>query len=112
MLGAVIGDIVGSTYEVHNVKTKDFKLFPRDSHFTDDTVLSVAVAETLLNREHSDMNPRKSYALWYRQYYHRYPDAGYGQMFSQWAGEENFTVQRSYGNGGAMRVSAIGYSKI
>ncbi|MCM1539964.1 MAG: ADP-ribosylglycohydrolase family protein [Blautia sp.] len=110
MFGAVIGDIIGSVYEVHNVKTKDFELFPKGSHFTDDTVLSVAVADALLNREHSDMHPRKSYALWYKQYYRRYPNAGYGQMFSQWAMEDRFSIQRSYGNGGAMRVSAIGYA--
>ena len=67
MLGAVIGDIVGSTYEIHNVKTKDFELFSKESHFTDDTVLSVAVADAILNREQSDISPRKAYAMWYRQ---------------------------------------------
>lgn len=110
MLGAIIGDIIGSTYEIHNVKTKDFELFPKESRFTDDTVLSVAVADALLNREQSDIAPRKAYAMWFRQYYRRYPNAGFGQMFSQWAMTEKFTVQRSFGNGGAMRVSAIGYA--
>lgn len=110
MLGAVIGDIVGSTYEIHNVKTKDFELFPKESHFTDDTVLSVAVADAILNREQSNISSRKTYAMWYKQYYRRYPNAGFGQMFSEWANSGNYTIQRSFGNGGAMRVSAIGYA--
>ncbi len=110
MLGAVIGDIVGSAYEWHNVKTKDFSLFPEGSRFTDDTVLSVAVADALLHREVSGISREKAYAMWYRQYYHRYPDAGFGQMFSEWAEGWEGRVQRSYGNGAAMRVSAVGYA--
>lgn len=109
MLGAVIGDIIGSTYEWHNVKTKDFPLFPKGSRFTDDTVLSVAVADALLHRDLSALSAKKTYAMWYKQYFHRYPDAGFGQMFSKWAEEENYKVQRSFGNGAAMRVSVIGY---
>lgn len=110
MYGAVLGDIIGSTYEWHNVKSEDFNLFPANSTFTDDTVLSVAVAEKILNQDISKMNSRKSYALWYKQYYRRYPNAGFGQMFSKWALSENLHIQRSYGNGAAMRVSAIGYA--
>ncbi len=110
MIGAIIGDIIGSTYECHNVKTKHFELFPKESHFTDDTVLSVAVADALLHRAESRIDPRKAYAMWYKQYYKRYPHAGFGQMFSQWAVAETLTIQRSFGNGGAMRVSAIGYA--
>lgn len=110
MYGAVFGDIIGSTYELHNVKLENFELFPLYSQFTDDTVLSVAIAEKLLNQNNSCMNERKSYALWYKQYYHRYPNAGYGQMFTSWANSENLYIQRSFGNGGAMRVTAIGYA--
>ena len=110
MLGAVIGDIIGSTYECHNVKTKNFMLFPEGSHFTDDTVLSVAVADALLHRAQSIVSPGKTYAMWYKQYYRRYPHAGFGQMFSGWANSEELKIQKSYGNGGAMRVSAIGYA--
>lgn len=106
MYGAVFGDIIGSTYEIHNVKTQDFPLFPAGSTYTDDTVLTIAVAEKLLAQSH--ITPAKSYALWFKQYYRRYPNAGYGQMFRKWALSENLTVQRSYGNGAAMRVSAIG----
>ena len=110
MLGAIIGDIVGSTYEWYNVKTEDFELFPAGSRFTDDTVLSVAVAEKLLNKDRATMGSRKAYALWYKQYYRRYPNAGFGQMFAQWATEDGFRVQRSFGNGAAMRVAAIGWA--
>lgn len=98
MYGAVLGDIIGSTYEWHNVKSEDFNLFPANSTFTDDTVLSVAVAEKILKQEVSKINSRKSYALWYKQYYRRYPSAGFGQMFSEWALSENLQIQRSYGN--------------
>ncbi len=110
MLGAVIGDIVGSTYEWYNVKSENFELFPVNSRFTDDTVLSVAIAEKILNDDKATMNTRKSYALWYKQYYKRYPHAGFGQMFAEWASEEDMRKQRSFGNGGAMRVTAIGWA--
>ncbi len=108
MIGAIIGDIVGSTYECHNVKSERIELFPVGSAFTDDSVLSVAVAEKILNDQLSIVGSKKSYAMWYKQYYRRYPNAGFGQMFSQWASSEELRVQRSYGNGGAMRVTAIG----
>lgn len=61
MYGAILGDIVGSTYELHNVKTEQFELFPSWSTFTDDTVLSVAVAAKILNEDKANMNARKSY---------------------------------------------------
>ena len=110
MLGAVIGDIIGSTYEWHNVKTKDFDWFPEGSHFTDDTVLCVAVADALLHKDTSAVPMHKAYAMWYRQYYRRYKDAGFGQMFSEWAAADTIRVQRSFGNGAAMRAVPIGYA--
>ena len=110
MIGAVLGDIIGSTYEWHNVKTEQFELFPSGSRFTDDTVLSVAVADKLLNANNVTLNNKEVYAMWYRQYYKRYPNAGFGQMFSSWAESDCKKIQRSYGNGAAMRVSAIGYA--
>lgn len=67
-----------------------------------------AVAEKFLNENLSRISSKDSFAMWYRQYYRRYPDAGYGQMFSQWANAEEMRIQRSYGNGAAMRVTAIG----
>lgn len=104
MLGAIFGDIIGSTRELHNVKTEEFELFPPGSHFTDDTVMTVAVAEKLLNAN-SGCNSRKAYAARYKQYYSRYRNAGFGQMFSKWAENDTLHIQRSYGNGAAMRVT-------
>lgn len=108
MIGAILGDIIGSTRELKNVKSEDFELFPTGSHFTDDSVMSVAVAEKMLRN--SEVSSRKAYALWFKQYYKRFPNAGYGQMFSAWAENDTFSVQKSYGNGAAMRVTAIGYA--
>lgn len=110
MYGAVLGDIIGSVYELRNVKTEQFLLFPVGSIFTDDTVLSVAVAEKILREKTMSIGSKEGYAFWYKQYYRRYPNAGYGQMFLNWALEKEFLVQRSFGNGAAMRVSAIGFA--
>lgn len=110
MYGAVLGDIIGSTYELHNVKSEKIDLFPAGSTYTDDTILSVAVAEKILNEELSRMDSKKSYALWFKQYYKRYPNAGFGQMFSKWALSKGLHIQRSYGNGAAMRAAAIGFA--
>lgn len=109
MYGAILGDIIGSIYEWHNIKSEDFELFTSESRFTDDTVLSVATADMLLHCNET-YDRRKSYAMWYKQYYSRYPYAGYGQMFTDWAKEDASSIQHSYGNGGAMRVTAIGYA--
>lgn len=110
MIGAVFGDIIGSTYEWYNVKNESFELFPTGSRFTDDTVLSVAVADKILNPHNSNISNKAAYAMWFKQYYKRYPNAGFGQMFSEWAASDNTKIQRSYGNGAAMRVSAIGFA--
>lgn len=110
MTGAIIGDIIGSTYELHNVKTEEFDLFPEGSRFTDDTVMSVAVADKIMNMDKSNISNKAAYAMWYKQYYRRYPNLGYGQMFSEWAEARHLYIQRSFGNGAAMRVSAIGYA--
>lgn len=115
MWGALYGDIIGSVFEWHNVKTERFELFSGASHLTDDTVLNVAVADKLTHCENSHGFPRRrealeAYAARYRMYYARYPDAGYGQMFSQWANNTQVRRQRSYGNGAAMRACPIGYA--
>ena len=107
MYGSVIGDIIGSTYELHNVKSENIDLFPAGSAFTDDTVLSVAVAEKILNEQQSQTGFKKSYALWFKQYYKRYPNAGFGQMFSKWALSDALYILKSFGNGAAMRVAAM-----
>ncbi len=110
MIGAILGDIIGSTYEWNNVKHENFDLFPIGSRFTDDTVLSVAVADKILNSQNAKINDRSAYAMWFKQYYKRYPHAGFGQMFSSWANSKTIQIQRSFGNGAAMRISVIGFA--
>ncbi|GAB4362732.1 MAG: ADP-ribosylglycohydrolase family protein [Methylohalobius crimeensis] len=101
MIGAIAGDIIGSVYEGHPCKTKDFTpLFSPEAHFTDDTVLTVAVADTLLNGR----DPVKAFKEWGR----RYPDSGWGGMFAQWLFSERTQPYGSFGNGAAMRVSPAG----
>lgn len=112
--GAAYGDIIGSYYEVHCTKNYDFELH-RESAFTDDTVMTAAVCKaiTLDNRPVSPfkINLRASeYAAQYKQFFANYPNAGYGQMFSDWAREHGFSRRRSYGNGAAMRVVPIGFA--
>lgn len=116
MLGAVCGDVIGSYYEVHCTKDYDFPLLRPESSFTDDTVLTAAVCDAILYRgteciRRRDQHERaEEYAARYRAYYRRYPDAGFGQMFSSWACGSEKLRQRSFGNGGAMRVVPIGYA--
>lgn len=106
MLGAIIGDIVGSIYEFNNIKTKEFELINERGFFTDDTVLTVAVAQALMNSEldnEEDVKNRltKEIVGWGRQY----PRAGYGLRFRNWLWDDDHTPYNSFGNGSAMRVS-------
>ena len=100
MLGAIIGDVVGSVYEWNNIKTKNFPLFGKDCFFTDDTVMTCAVAEAIMNGGHKDdfIDAMKKYGK-------MYPDAGYGASFSNWIDSDNRESYYSFGNGSAMRVS-------
>lgn len=109
MWGAVFGDIIGSVYEWHNTDDYDFPLFSRESRFTDDTVLSAAIADCIMHRDGS-ISDEKAYVSFIRLYYGRYPTAGFGEMFARWAGESLPRRQSSFGNGGAMRVCPIGWA--
>ncbi len=102
MIGAIAGDIIGSVYESHCLKTTEFVLFTADSTFTDDTVLTVAVADCLLNS--------KDYATTFKQYARKYPCAGFGGMFSRWVKGDSLEPYNSFGNGSAMRVSPVGFA--
>ncbi len=102
MLGAIAGDIIGSTFEGRPIKTTQFPLFAPHSVFTDDTVLTVAVADVVLN----DMD----YAVVLRSYANRYPNAGYGNSFYKWMLSDEDGPYNSWGNGSAMRVSPIGFA--
>ena len=101
MLGAIIGDIVGSVYEWHPIKTKDFPFFADNCFFTDDSVCTVAVADILLH----DLPPAETLQAWCR----RYPGRGYGGNFSRWIHADPPEPYHSYGNGAAMRVSAAAF---
>lgn len=102
MMGAIAGDIIGSVYEAYPIKTKTFPLFAPECRFTDDTVLTVAVADCLLHG--------RDYAEAFHEYVHRYPDAGFGGTFYKWALNRSQTPYNSWGNGSAMRVSPIGFA--
>ena len=102
LMGAICGDIMGSPYEYWRARTKkyDFNPFPPRARFTDDTVMSIAVADWIMHG--GDLS--KVMQKWGR----KYPDAGFGGMFRQWLGEENPEPYNSFGNGSAMRVSPVG----
>lgn len=114
MLGAIIGDIIGSVYEWHNVKTEDFPLLSRESRFTDDSVLTAATAAAILNMQPglsgfgSGRYYAGQYAGYYKLYGHRYPDSGFGEMFRKWCASDRMSKIQSYGNGAAMCVSPVG----
>lgn len=102
MIGAIAGDVIGSVYEAYPLKTKDFPLFTGESRFTDDTVLTVAVADVLL--------AKGDYVSTFKRYYREYPERGFGGLFAQWASSDEVTPYGSFGNGAAMRVGPIGWS--
>lgn len=112
MYGAILGDIIGSPFEFdRGSKTKDFELFSTGCEFTDDSVMTIAIAEAFLAVGPGARKSKLKKAIvdkmqdWGR----RYPDAGYGARFVGWLGEENPKPYGSYGNGSAMRVSAVGW---
>ncbi len=106
MMGAIIGDIVGSVYEWDNIKTKKFPFFRRDCFFTDDTVMTVATADAIMRGGRPD-DFIDAYKAWGR----RYPNAGYGGRFMGWLISDDREPYNSWGNGSAMRVSPCGWVK-
>ena len=102
MIGAIAGDIIGSIYEWHNVKTKDFPLFSKACHFTDDSILTVALADSILTGTPYVENLKK--------FHHWYPEGGYGGSFHRWASSPNSAPYNSWGNGAAMRISPVSYA--
>jgi len=102
VLGAIVGDVIGSVHEWAGTKTKDFPLFEPQSTFTDDSVLTVAIAEWIL--EGSDLVDLL------HAYTQNYPGRGYGGMFQRWATSRERQPYQSYGNGSAMRVSPVGFA--
>lgn len=105
MIGAIIGDIVGSVYEWNNIKTKDFLLFSPACFFTDDTVMTLAVAEGLMNGSSAAAIIQAM-----KKYGRLYPNAGYGGGFDSWLLSEDTKPYNSWGNGSAMRVSPVAWA--
>lgn len=105
MLGAIIGDIVGSIYEFKNIKTKDFPLFRKECSLTDDSIMTLAIASSLLEC-HDDYFNIKQIAISNMQFLgQKYPRAGYGGNFLLWLYRPNPKPYNSFGNGAIMRVS-------
>jgi ADP-ribosylglycohydrolase len=104
MLGAIIGDIVGSVYEWNNVKTKEFPLFGDGCFFTDDTVMTIAVADALMNGGEPD-----DFIDSMKKFGRMYPNSGYGEKFGLWLYLDDREPYNSFGNGSAMRVSPCGW---
>ena len=110
MYGAILGDIIGSPYEFDmGNKSKEFPLFSERSHFTDDTVMTFAIAEVLLDDDllMNDEVIRQRLIESMQRYGKLYPRAGYGGMFRRWLKCDNPQPYDSYGNGSAMRVSSV-----
>ena len=101
MIGAIAGDIIGSRYEFNPIKTTALELFGPGCRFTDDTVLTVALAEAIITGE--------DYNSLLKQYYHRFPNVGYGGTFIKWAAGPYVEPYNSFGNGAAMRISPVGF---
>ena len=102
MIGAIAGDVIGSVYEARPIKTVEFELFDPECGFTDDTVLTIAVADFILHG--GDLAEK------FKTYYHLFPDRGYGGGFRQWACSSSLLPYASFGNGAAMRVSPVGFA--
>ncbi|MDR1109793.1 MAG: ADP-ribosylglycohydrolase family protein [Deltaproteobacteria bacterium] len=110
MLGAIIGDIVGSRFEWHNIKTKEFDFFSPECFFTDDSVMTIALAEAILasGGQYGDLGRLAVGSM--RALGLKYGDRGYGGMFKGWLASSDPKPYHSFGNGAAMRVSPCGFA--
>ena len=110
MYGAILGDMIGAPYEFdRGNKSKDFPLFSAESRFTDDTVMTVAVAEALLDGPADEAGMKAQLVQSMQKWGRRYPYAGYGGRFRHWLKSPNPQPYNSWGNGSSMRVSAVGW---
>jgi ADP-ribosylglycohydrolase len=101
-MGAIVGDVIGSPFEWDNARYLNFPLFARGAQCTDDSILTVATADVILNG--------RDYAKAYQEYFHRFPRGGYGGNFARWANRRETEPYNSWGNGSAMRVSPAGWA--
>ena len=102
MIGAIAGDVIGSVFEHYAIKSTQFELFSRYSRFTDDTVLTMAIANAIMRKI--------DYASSLRTFGAKYPQAGYGASFFRWISSSDMKPYNSWGNGSAMRVSPVGFA--
>lgn len=110
MLGAIIGDVVGSLYEFKSDKTKDFPLLAQGSRLTDNSIMTIAVGYACADSDLNNEKDFKSSVAWYmRRIGRQYPDAGYGGMFARWLMSDIMPPYNSFGNGSAMRVSPVAW---
>lgn len=107
MLGAIAGDIAGSAYEWNKVGDREFELFPAKADFTDDSVLTIAVADAILR---ADAGAAPNYGKSIHAYGRKWKGRGYGGMFSQWLASPHPEPYNSFGNGSAMRISPVGWA--
>lgn len=110
MIGAIIGDIVGSRFERRSHKSKNFELFTKQCSFSDDTVMSLAICEALMKSKPDYENLDKQAVLSMRHVGRQYPFCGYGGLFAHWLFSAVPKPYNSFGNGSAMRVSGCGYA--
>ena len=110
MIGAIIGDIAGSRFEWHNIKTKEFDLLTHKCYFTDDTVMSLAICEALMRSKTNYSDLSEQVVICMQEVGRPYPDCGYGGHFRHWMYDEAPKPYNSFGNGAAMRVSGCGYA--
>lgn len=103
LFGAIIGDVAGSFYEGRTPRNKDFKLFTKHSRFTDDTVMTLAVSDCIIQ----DVKDWDEMTKIYKDYVNRYPEVGYGDIFMEWV--EHPYPRLSNGNGAAMRTSPVAW---
>jgi ADP-ribosylglycohydrolase len=106
MLGAIVGDIVGSVYEFNNIKTKKFPLLSKGCDMTDDSIMTIAVADIMKN---GYINDKEKIIDTFKKWGKRYPYAGYGAKFFDWVLGEDKKPYNSCGNGSAMRVSPVAW---
>ncbi len=110
MLGAIIGDIVGSVYEFESDKSKDFELFDKECRLTDDSMMTIAVGCACAKADLNDEDDFKSWVIYYmRKIGRQFPEAGYGHHFFRWIKSDFMGAYNSLGNGSAMRVSATAW---
>ena len=113
MIGAILGDIVGSIYEFDNIKTKEFELFDKECFFTDDSVMTISVAEALMQYDNickdNIQDFKENLVTTMHHIGINYPDCGYGGHFLVWILRNKRQPYNSFGNGSAMRVSSVGW---